>query len=138
MAAAPGPASDAGSFKAAAQVVPTGARPGKEQTVENIVIIGVAAVCVFVSVLALMLRLSSRRRSGPGHPYGPPMLRDPRLVATATPAHARGPGRWEERTWSFGPQEDEDDGGALGYGRPPGYGPPPLWTEEPYDPPGWR
>jgi len=47
------------------------------------------------------------------------------------------PSYYWEIAWSFGPQEDEDYGQA-GYGRPPGYGPPPLWTEEPYDPPGWR
>jgi subtilisin family serine protease len=34
----------------------------------------------------------------------------------------------------LGAEED----GAPGYGRPPGYAPPPLWTESPYDPPAWR
>jgi hypothetical protein len=87
-------------------------------TLEEIVITGVATVCVFVAVLVFVLRMSSRRR--PGLP------------------HVRGPGRWEERAWSFGPEEDEEYGGASGYGRPPDYGPPPLWTESPYDPPGWR
>jgi len=111
---------------------------GKERTIEDMVIIGVASVCVFVSVLVLTLRLSSRRRSGPKHPHGPRMLRDPWLVATAAPAHARGHRRWEERAASFGPQEHEDYGGALGYGRPPGYGPPPLRAEEPHDPPARR
>jgi subtilisin family serine protease len=111
---------------------------GPGMTLEDIVIIGVAAVCVFVAVLVFVLRISSRRRPGPRNPYAPRMLRDPRLVATATPTYARVPGEWEERAASFGPQEDEEYGGALGYGRPPGYGPPPLWTEEPYDPPGWR
>lgn len=87
-------------------------------TLEEIAITGIAAVCVFVAVLVFVLRMSSRRR--PGAPHG------------------RGPGRWEERAWSFGPDEDEEYGGAAGDGRPPGYGPPPLWTESPYDPPGWR
>ena len=110
-------------------------------TLEDIVIIGVAAICVFVAVLVFVLRIFSRRWSGPKNPRrpdGPRMLRDRPLVVTTAPAHARGPGRWEERAWSFGPQEDEEHGGAAGYGRPPGYGPPPLWTESPYDPPGWR
>ncbi|MGH3236620.1 MAG: hypothetical protein ACRDOH_25870 [Streptosporangiaceae bacterium] len=87
-------------------------------TLEEIVITGVAVVCVLVTVLVLVLRMSSRRRPGP--------------------PHAGGPGRWEERAWSFGPEEDEEYGGAPGHGRPAGYGPPPLWTESPYDPPGWR
>ena len=116
------------------------AKGGPGMTLEDIVITGVAAVCAFVAVLVLMLRMSSRRRSGPKNPrnlYGPRMLRDRPPVATAS-THARGPGGWEERAWSFGPKEDEDYGEALGYGRPPGYGPPPLWTEAPYDPPGWR
>ncbi len=114
---------------------------GPGMTLEGIVITGVAAICVFVAVLVFVLRMSSRRRTGSKNsrnPYGPRMLGDPRLVTTAAPTHTRGPGGWEERTWSFGPQEDEESGEALGYGRPPGYGPPPLWTEEPYDPPGWR
>jgi len=114
---------------------------GPGMTVEDIVIIGVAAVCVFVAVLVLMLRMSSRRQLGSQNrrgPYGPRMHRDRRLVATATPPQARGPGRWEERAWSFGPEEGEECGGAPGSGRPPGYGPPPLWTEPPYDPRGWR
>jgi GntR family transcriptional regulator/MocR family aminotransferase len=103
-------------------------------TVEDIVIIGVAAVCVFVAVLVLMLRMSARRQPGSQNlrgPYGPRMHRDRRLVATATPPQAHGPGRWEERAWSFGPEEGEEYGGAPGSGRPPGYGPPPLWTEPP-------
>jgi subtilisin family serine protease len=113
------------------------AKGGPGMTLEGIVITGVAAACVFAAVLVFVLSMSSRRRSGTRNPYGPRMLRDPPLVTTAAPTHARGPGRWEERAWSFGPHEDEDDDEA-GYGRPPGYGPPPLWTEEPYDPPGWR
>ena len=109
-----------------------GEDPVASMTIEEIVITGVAVVCVLVAVLVLVLRMSPWRRPGPrGH-------RDRRLVAVAAPPHARGPGRWEERAWSFGPEEDEEYGGASGYGRPPGYGPPPLWTESPYDPPGWR
>jgi GntR family transcriptional regulator/MocR family aminotransferase len=103
-------------------------------TLEDIVIIAVAAVCVFVGVLVLVLRMSAQRRAGTSHPYGPRMHRDRPLVPTATPSHARVPGRWEERAWSFGPQEDEEYDGAPGYGRPAGYGPPPLWNE----PHGWR
>ena len=100
-------------------------------TLEDIVIIGVAAICVFVAVLVLVLRMSAQRRAATSHPYGPLMHRDRPLVLTATSPHARVPGRWEERAWSFGPQEDEEDGGAPGYGRPAGYGPPPLWNEPP-------
>ena len=115
--------------------------PPPDVTLEDIVIIGVAAICVFVAVLVLMLRLSARRQPGPKHPggrHGSRMRRDRPLVATAAPPHARVPGEWEERAASFGPEEDEEYGGAPGYGHPPGYGPPPLWTESPYDPPGWR
>jgi hypothetical protein len=117
-------------------------------TIEDSVIIGVAAICVFVAVLVLALRMSAQRRvlalrklenpKKPTNPYGPRMHRDGRLVVTAAPTHTRGPGRWEERAASFGPQESEEYGGVAGYGRPAGYGPPPLWTEPPYDPPGWR
>jgi len=109
-------------------------------TIEDSVITGVAAICVFVAVLVLVLRMSAQRRAGPENPeksanrYGPRMQRDRRPVVTATPTHTRGPGRWEERAWSFGPEGDEEYGGPAGYGRPAGYGPPPLWTE----PPGWR
>ena len=102
-------------------------------------IVGVAAVCVFVAVLVPMLRLSAPRQPGPQNPggrYG--MYRDRPLVVTAVPPHARVPGEWEERAASFGPEEHEQYGGAPGYGRPPGYGPPPRWTEPPYGPPGWR
>ncbi len=124
--------------RAVAATTPARSPGGPVMTLEDIVITGVAAVCVFVAVLVFVLRMSSPRRSGPSKPYGLRMLRDRRLVATTAPTHARGPGEWEEKAWSFGPQEDEEYGGGLGYGRPPGYGPPPLWTEEPYDPPGWR
>jgi hypothetical protein len=103
-------------------------------TLEDIVIIVVAAICVFVAVLVLVLRMSAQRRAATSHPYGPRMHRDRPLVPTATSPHARVPGRWEERAWSFGPQEDEEYDGAPGYGRPAGYGPPPLWNE----PHGWR
>ena len=90
-------------------------------TLEEIVVTGVAAVCAFVAMLVFVLRMSARRRA------------TPRPGVTAPP-HPRMPGSWEERSTSFGPEE----GGAYGYGRPPGYGPPPLWTESPYDPPAWR
>ena len=106
-------------------------------TIEDIVIIGIAAICVFVAVLVFALRISGRRQPGSQHPrgaYGPRMHRDRRLVAAAAPPHGHGPGRWEEGAASFGPQEGEEYGGVPGYGRPPGYGPPPLWTE----PPSWR
>ena len=94
-------------------------------TLEEIVVTGVAAVCVFLAVLVFVLRMSSRRR-------------DRRLVALDGPPHDDVPGGWEERSWSFGPEEGGEYGGASGFGRPPGYGPPPLWTESPYDPPAWR
>ena len=91
-------------------------------TMREIVITAMAAVCAFAAALVFVLRMSSRRR---------------RLTAMAAPPHPRTRRRWEERSWSFGPDEGEDHGGTPGYGRPPGYGPPPLWTEPPYDPP-WR
>jgi hypothetical protein len=45
-------------------------RPPPDVTLEDIVIIGVAAICVFVAVLVLMLRWSARRQPGPKHPGG--------------------------------------------------------------------
>ena len=119
-------------------------------TIQDSVIIGVAAICVFVAVLVLTLRRSAQRRAGPESPmepenlknftdpYGPRIRRGQRLVMTAAPTHTRGRGRWEGRAASFRRQEDEENGGEPGYGRPAGYGPPPLWTEPPQDPPGWR
>jgi len=91
-------------------------------TMREIVITAMAAVCAFAGALVFVLRMSSRRR---------------RLTAMAAPPHPRTRRRWEERSWSFGPDEGEDYGGTPRYGRPPGYGPPPLWTEPPHDSP-WR
>jgi hypothetical protein len=84
-------------------------------TLTQIVVTAVAAVVVFVAVLVLVLKLSRRgdRRAEPADP-------------------GRRPG-------SFGSDDEEDNVGAPGYGRPAGYGPPPLWTDTPYDPgSGWR
>ena len=54
----------------------------------------------------------------------------PRRAASRTGRDGEEPGRsGRERTRTMARRR---------YGRPPGYGPPPLWTEEPYDPPGWR
>ena len=108
-----------------------GAQPG--MTFEETLITGAAAVCVFLAVLVFVLRMSRRRGGRPG-----PGGRDGRHEAMAAPPYARMPGHWEETSWSFGPDEDEEYGGAPGSGRPPGYGPPPLWTDSPYDPPTWR
>ena len=69
-----------------------------------------AVVVVFVAVLVLVLKLSRRadRRREPG-------------------GQRLGPG-------PFGSDDEEDNAGAPGYGRPAGYGPPPLWTDTRYDP----
>jgi subtilisin family serine protease len=83
-------------------------------TMREIVITAAAAVCAFVAALVFVLRMSSRRR---------------RLAAMAAEPHLRRRRQWDERSWSFGPDESGDYGGS------PGYGPPPLWTEPPYDPP---
>ena len=107
-------------------------------TLEEIVVTGVAAVCVFVAVLVFVLRMSARRRAVPKSPGSGSRGRDWRPAVMSAPPYHRMPGDWEERSWSFGPEEDEEYGGAPGCGRPPGYGPPPLWAEPPYDPPGWR
>jgi hypothetical protein len=90
-------------------------------TMREIVITAAAAVCAFVTALVFVLRMSSRRR---------------RLAAMAVQPQTRRRRHWDERSWSFGPDEGGDYGGSPGSGRPPGYGPPPLWTEPPYDPPG--
>jgi len=102
---------------------------------EEIVITAVAAACMFVAVLVLVLKMSSRRQGAPaGHGH-----RDRRLAAVAPRPAAYVPGDWGERAGSFGPNDEGACGGAPGYGRPAGYGPPPLWTDSPYDPPrGWR
>jgi hypothetical protein len=84
-------------------------------TLTQVVITVVAAVAVFVAVLVLVLKLSRRsdRRREPA-----------------------GQGR---RLGPFGSDDEEDNAGAPAYGRPAGYGPPPLWTDTPYDPrSGWR
>lgn len=105
-------------------------RPRAGVTLQEIVIIAVAAVCVFVAVLVGVLRMSSRRRRPGRHA--------PWLAAAGAPPPGPVPGNWERRAWSFWPDEDEGRyGEGPGHGRPPGYGPPPLWLEPP-DPPGWR
>ncbi len=43
-------------------------------TIEDSVIIGVAAICVFVAVLVLALRMSAPRRAGPESPEEPENL----------------------------------------------------------------
>ena len=91
-------------------------------TMPDIVITAGAAVCAFVVALVFVLRMSARRR---------------RLAAMAALPHPRRHRNWEEKAWSFGPDESGDYGGSPGYGRRPGYGPPPLWTEPPSDSP-WR
>jgi len=81
----------------------------------QIVITVVAAVVVFVAVLVLVLKLSRRRD------------------------RRREPGGQGLRPGSFGSEDEEDNVAAPGYGRPAGYGPPPLWTDAPYDQrSGWR
>jgi len=74
-------------------------------TLTEIVITAVATVIVFVGVLVLVLELARRRASQVADEPG-----------------------------SFGSEGEEDDEGAPGYGRPAGYGPPPLWTDARYDP----
>jgi hypothetical protein len=78
-------------------------------TSTQIVITVVAAVVVLVAVLVLVLKLARRA--------------DRRREA----------GSQRLRPGSLG-SDDEDNAGAPGYGRPAGYGPPPLWTDTRYDP----
>jgi subtilisin family serine protease len=66
----------------------------------EIVVTGVAAVCAFVVVLLAVLWMSSRRMSS----------RRSRPLAAS--AHPGTPGKWEERAWSFGPDEGDDYGGG--------------------------
>src|SRR5205814_4798480 len=65
--------------------------------VGEIVATAVAAACAFVTVLLAVLWLSSRR-ARPG-------------AALARPG---APGRWEARTWSFGPDQADGPGGPPG------------------------
>jgi subtilisin family serine protease len=83
-------------------------------TIREIVITAATAVCAFAAALVFVLRMSARRR---------------RLAAMAAEPHLRRRRHWDERSWSFGPDGSGDYGGS------PGYGPPALWTEPPYDPP---
>jgi subtilisin family serine protease len=99
------------------------AAPGP--TLQELAITGAAAVCAFVAALVTVLKMSARRRA----------RRDWRHAAPAASARPGRLGRWEEKSWSFGPDEEQGHGGTPGYGRPPDYGPPPLWTDSPYD---WR
>jgi flagellar biosynthesis/type III secretory pathway M-ring protein FliF/YscJ len=95
-------------------MAPAAMNPTTPTTLTQIVITVVAAVVVFVAVLVLVLKLSRRR--------------DRRRE----PEQGRRPG-------SFGSEDEEDNAGAPGYGRPAGYGPPPLWTDAPNDQrSGWR
>jgi hypothetical protein len=80
-------------------------------TLTQIVITVVAAVVVvFVAVLVLVLKLSRR-----GH-------------------RRREPASQGLRHGSFGSDDEGGNAGTPGYGRPAGYGPPPLWTDTHYDP----
>jgi hypothetical protein len=76
----------------------------------QIVITVVTAVVVFVAFLVLVLKLSRRAD------------------------RRREPGGQRLRPGSFGSDDEEDNAGAPGYGRPAGCGPPPLWTDTRYDP----
>jgi subtilisin family serine protease len=150
----------------AASPAATGRRPAQGavsqagMTLEEVVITAVAAVCVFVAVLVLVLRTSSRRQADPRTPRTPKgsrTLKIPRIPRRPRGRHDRrhagvavspypglaAPGPrlgegWEARAWSFGPEEDEEYGGAPGYGPPPAVGPSPPWAGSPYGPPGWR
>jgi hypothetical protein len=76
-------------------------------TLTQVVITGAAAVIVFVTVLVLVLQLSRRRAARLSGDLGA----EPR---------------------PFGPSDETEYGGAARYGRPAGYGPPPLWNDSPY------
>ena len=90
-------------------MAPAGMNPTTPTTLTQIVITVVAAVVVFVVVLVLALKLSRRRD------------------------RRRESGGQGLRPGSFGADDQEDNAGAAGYGRPAGYGPPPLWPDPPYD-----
>jgi hypothetical protein len=107
------------------RVCAPGRRPGQEGDVSHMAPAGmtltpivstvVAAVVVFVAVLVLVLKLSRRRD------------------------RRREPAGQRLRPGPFGSDDEEDNPAAPGYGRPAGYGPPPLWTDTPYDQrSGWR
>jgi hypothetical protein len=103
-----------GHGTAVAALIASAPAPGAAgMTVEDIVTIGAAAICVFVAVLVFVLRISSRRRSGPKNPkrpYDPRMLRD---RASPPPERRRrthrmidvpivgagAPARWWMRSW---------------------------------------
>lgn len=83
-------------------------------TLAEIVITAVAAVIVFVAMLVLVLELARRR-------------------------DRRRSREWGAEPGSFGSDDEAAHPGAPGYGRPAGYGPPPLWTDARHDPRSeWR
>jgi len=89
------------------------AGPAAAMTLTQVVITAVAAITVFVAVLAGVLEVSRRRGR-------------------------RRTGNRDARPGSFGRQGEEEYEGVPGYGRPAGYEPPPLWTDSPADPrSGW-
>lgn len=99
----------------------------------EVVIIAVAAVVVFVAAFVLVLEMSHRRARSEARE------RRARLNAMATRTTAYVSGEQGRSPGPFGPIDEADYDGAPGYGRPAGYGPPPLWHDVPYDPrSGWR
>ncbi len=95
----------------------------------EITLIAAGALCAFAAALVLVLRLASRRR----RTYNGRRRRNAGQWGTgqrsagrrhpATPVNRE----WERRTWSFGPSQDTEYGGAPWHGRPPEYGTPEPW-----------
>jgi hypothetical protein len=97
-------------------------------TVTEIVVAGIAAMVVVVAALVLVLSIPDHQGRLPAEPR-----HGRRPAAPVPPPPGQMPGRWAEQPGPFWPKK-ERNAGPPGYGRPPGYVPPPLWGDTRRDP----
>ncbi len=90
-------------------------------TVSEIAIASVAALVVLMAAVVMILSISDREGRLPKEP------RHARPPA-APPSTGQVPRPRAEHPGPFG-ENNERYAGPAGYGRQPGYGPPPLWGE---------
>jgi hypothetical protein len=92
-------------------------------TVSEIAIAAVAALVVMMAALVMILSISDREGRLPPEP------RHARYPAA--PPTGQVPRPRAEHPGPFG-ENNERYAGPAGYGRQPGYGPPPLWGDDPH------
>jgi hypothetical protein len=95
-------------------------------TVSEIAIAAVAALVVMMAALVMILSISDREGRLPPEPRHARRPADPPELAG--PATGQVPRPRAEHPGPFG-QNNEGYAGPAGYGRQPGYGPPPLWGD---------